>query len=56
MIARVATFPLSDQMISNASRTEATMANLQIQEASGVQSEYLADYGADAQRNQAPQP
>ena len=38
MITRVATFPLSDQMINGALRTEATMANLQVQEASGVQS------------------
>jgi flagellar hook-associated protein 3 FlgL len=50
MITRVATFPLSDQMISSALRTESTMANLQIQEASGVKSQYLADYGADTQQ------
>jgi flagellar hook-associated protein 3 FlgL len=50
MITRVATFPLSDQMINGALRTEATMANLQIQEASGVQSEFLAGYGADTQQ------
>jgi flagellar hook-associated protein 3 FlgL len=50
MITRVATFPLSDQMISGALRTEATMANLQVQEASGVQSQFLAGYGADTQQ------
>jgi flagellar hook-associated protein 3 FlgL len=37
-------------MINGALRTEATMANLQIQEASGVQSEFLAGYGADTQQ------
>jgi len=50
MITRFATFPLSDQMISGALRTEATMANLQVQEASGVQSQFLAGYGADTQQ------
>jgi flagellar hook-associated protein 3 FlgL len=50
MITRVATFALSDQMIASALRTEATMANLQVQEASGLQSQFLAGYGADAER------
>ena len=50
MITRVATFPLSDQMINGALRTEATMANLQVQEASGVQSPFLAGYGAATQQ------
>ena len=50
MITRVATFPLSDQMVSGALRTEVTMANLQIQEASGVRSQFLAGYGADTQQ------
>jgi flagellar hook-associated protein 3 FlgL len=49
MITRIATFPLSDQMVSSALRTEATMANLQVQEASGLKSQYLAEYGADTQ-------
>jgi flagellar hook-associated protein 3 FlgL len=50
MITRVATFPLSDQMITGALRTEATMADLQVQEASGVRSQFLAGYGADTQQ------
>ncbi|MDB5604553.1 MAG: flgL [Bradyrhizobium sp.] len=50
MFARVATFALSDQMITGALRTEATMANLQLQESSGVQSQFLAGYGADTQQ------
>jgi flagellar hook-associated protein 3 FlgL len=44
---RVATFALTDQMVASALRTEATMANMQVQEASGLKSEYLANYGAD---------
>src|SRR5882724_3000341 len=50
MFTRVATFALSDQMVSGALRTETTMANLQTQEASGVKSQFLADYGADTQQ------
>lgn len=42
MMMRVATFPLSDQMIAAALRTQSVMANAQIQEASGVTS---TDYG-----------
>jgi flagellar hook-associated protein 3 FlgL len=49
MTMRVATFPLSNQMITGALHTQATMANLQIQSASGLKSEYLAGYGADTQ-------
>src|SRR5437660_3364400 len=50
MFSRVATFALSDQMLAGALRTEATMANLQTQEASGLKSRFLADYGADTQQ------
>jgi flagellar hook-associated protein 3 FlgL len=49
MTMRVATFGVTDQMVSSALRTEATMANMQVQEASGLKSSYLADYGADTQ-------
>jgi flagellar hook-associated protein 3 FlgL len=50
MFPRVSTFPLSDQMITGVLRTEATMANLQLEENSGVQSQYLAGFGADTQQ------
>jgi flagellar hook-associated protein 3 FlgL len=50
MFSRVASFALSDQMVAGTLRTEATMANLQVQEASGVKSEFLAGYGADTQQ------
>jgi flagellar hook-associated protein 3 FlgL len=46
---RVATFAVTDQMVAGALRTEATMANMQVQEASGLKSTFLADYGADTQ-------
>jgi flagellar hook-associated protein 3 FlgL len=46
---RVATFALSDQMIASALRTQTIMANMQIQESSGVKSEVAAGYGADTQ-------
>jgi len=46
---RIATFSNADQMIAGALRTQATMANLQTQEASGLKSEYLAGFGADTQ-------
>lgn len=46
---RIATFANSDQMITSSLRTQATMATLQVQEASGLKSGYLADYGADTQ-------
>jgi flagellar hook-associated protein 3 FlgL len=50
MFTRVATFALSDQMVAGTLRTEANMANLQVQEASGLKSPFLADYGADTQQ------
>lgn len=49
MIMRIATFANTDQMVSSALRTQAVMANMQVQEASGLKSEYLAGYGADTQ-------
>lgn len=49
MEMRVATFALSDQMISAALRTQSIMANEQIQESSGVKSEDFAGYGSDTQ-------
>lgn len=49
MDMRVATFSQTNQMVSSAMRTESTMANMQIQEASGIKSSYLAGYGADTQ-------
>ncbi|HLG81811.1 MAG TPA: flagellin [Bradyrhizobium sp.] len=49
MEMRVATFALSDQMIASALRTQSIMANEQIQEASGVNSEDFAGYGSDTQ-------
>jgi len=49
MTMRIATFSNADQMIAGALRTQATMANLQTQEASGLKSEYLAGFGADTQ-------
>ena len=39
MTMRVATFANSDQMISSALRTQATMADMQVQEASGLKTE-----------------
>jgi flagellar hook-associated protein 3 FlgL len=48
MVMRIATFALSDQMVAGALRTQATMANLQVQEASGLKSETLGGYGSDA--------
>jgi len=49
MEMRVATFALSDQMITAALRTQSIMANEQIQESSGVTSEDFAGYGASTQ-------
>lgn len=46
MVMRVATFALSDQMIAGALRTEAVMANLQVQESSGLKSEDFGGYGS----------
>jgi flagellar hook-associated protein 3 FlgL len=40
---------MSDQMIAGALRVEATMANLNTQQAAGVQSDVLAGYGANTQ-------
>jgi flagellar hook-associated protein 3 FlgL len=48
MVMRVATFALSDQMVAGALRTQATMANLQVQESSGLKSETIGGYGSDA--------
>jgi flagellar hook-associated protein 3 FlgL len=50
MVMRVATFAQSDQMIAAALRTQAVMANEQIQESSGLTSSDLAGYGSDTQR------
>jgi flagellar hook-associated protein 3 FlgL len=44
MAMRVATFAISEQMIAAALRTQSTMANQQIQEASGVVSSNFAGY------------
>ncbi|WP_315835673.1 flagellin [Bradyrhizobium prioriisuperbiae] len=49
MAMRVATFAINDQMITAALRTQATMANQQIQEASGLISSDFAGLGATAQ-------
>ena len=49
MEMRVATFALSDQMITAALRTQSIMANEQIQESSGVTSADFAGYGSDTQ-------
>lgn len=49
MAMRVATFAVTNQMTANAIRTEATMADLQVQSASGLKSEYLTGYGTDTQ-------
>jgi len=40
---------LSEQMVAGALRTQATMANLQVQESSGLKSETFAGYGSDTQ-------
>jgi flagellar hook-associated protein 3 FlgL len=49
MSMRVATFANSEQMIAAALRTQATMANQQIQESSGLVSSEFGGYGATAQ-------
>lgn len=49
MTMRIATFSQTNQMVASALRTESTMASMQIQEASGIKSSYLAGYGADTQ-------
>ncbi|MCP1831442.1 flagellar hook-associated protein 3 FlgL [Bradyrhizobium sp. USDA 4532] len=50
MTMRVATFAQSDLMISNALRVQAVMANEQVQESSGLQSEDFGGYGSGAGR------
>ncbi|ODM84229.1 flagellin [Bradyrhizobium elkanii] len=50
MMMRVATFAQSDQMISSALRVQAVMANEQVQESSGLQSEDFGGYGSGAGR------
>jgi flagellar hook-associated protein 3 FlgL len=49
MVMRVATFALSNQMIAGALRTQAIMANEQVQESSGLKSETLVGYGVNTQ-------
>jgi flagellar hook-associated protein 3 FlgL len=50
MAMRVATFAISEQMVAAALRTQSTMANQQIQEASGVASSDFAGYGSTTQQ------
>ncbi|QPF83129.1 flagellin [Bradyrhizobium genosp. L] len=50
MVMRVATFAQSDQMIASALRVQSIMANEQIQESSGLQSEDFGGYGSGAER------
>lgn len=50
MISRVASFAVSQQMIDAAMRTESTMANEQLQEASGSLSTDYAGFGSTSQR------
>ena len=50
MMMRVATFALSDQMVTGALRLQAAMANEQVQESSGLQSEDFGGYGSNAGR------
>jgi len=50
MAMRVATFGTSEQMIAAALRTQSTMANAQIQEASGVVSSDFGGYGSSTQQ------
>lgn len=50
MAMRVATFAISDQMITAALRTQSTMANQQIQEASGLVSQDFGGLGSTSQR------
>ncbi len=49
MVMRVATFPLSEQMIASALRTQSTMASQQLQESSG---EVSSNYGGLGQTSQ----
>ncbi|WP_029080077.1 flagellin [Bradyrhizobium sp. th.b2] len=50
MMMRVATFAQSEQMITSALRVQAVMANEQVQESSGLQSEDFGGYGSGAGR------
>jgi flagellar hook-associated protein 3 FlgL len=50
MISRVATFAINNQMIDAALRTQSTMANQQLQEASGLISPDYAGLGATSQQ------
>ncbi len=50
MAMRVATFAVSDQMIAAALRTQATMANQQIQQASGQISQDFGGLGSSSER------
>ncbi|MHC2252627.1 flagellin [Bradyrhizobium embrapense] len=50
MMMRVATFAQSEQMISSALRVQSVMANEQVQESSGLQSEDFGGYGSGAGR------
>ncbi|VIO76433.1 hypothetical protein CI1B_64380 [Bradyrhizobium ivorense] len=50
MMMRVATFAQSDQMIASALRTQAVMANEQVQESSGLKAEDFGGYGSSAGR------
>jgi flagellar hook-associated protein 3 FlgL len=50
MQMRVATFAISDQMIASALRTQSTMANQQIQEASGLISSDFGGLGSNTQQ------
>lgn len=50
MAMRVATFALSDQMVAGALRTQAVMAEKQVQESSGVKSEDYGGFGATSQQ------
>jgi flagellar hook-associated protein 3 FlgL len=48
MVMRVATFALSDQMITSALRVQSVMANEQEQESSGLKSQDFGGYGSSA--------
>lgn len=50
MTMRVATFAQSEQMIAGALRTQAVMAEKQVQESSGVKSEDYGSFGATSQQ------
>ncbi|ABD86445.1 flagellin [Rhodopseudomonas palustris] len=50
MAMRIATFGNSEQMIAAALRTQSTMANMQIQEASGITSSDFGGYGSSSQQ------